>query len=401
MPATEQTPEIIPGKKYRFEVKSAEEAVRRIRDQMGTRAKVISVNQIEGKGIRRLVESPRLEVIAMIPVDAVAAEGDGQGRERTAPPQTGLGDAPPKRQATPSQHEAGPSQRRFEDGAAAMPGDVSPAQSGRPRNTASAWAYREPEETPEQRRALSLCKLLERSGFCKTVIHKLESSKQWPELLKRSTAQQLVDVGYWLKSEYYQIPRADTGSRLAFIGLPGAGKSTALCKQLSVDVFARNRRPTVLKLDGSQPTPGDFMAVYCDILGCDYAPCFNDDTERFCETGLLYVDTPGIGAANPNECKVVTDALDALGVTTRVLVINAAYDSELIKQQVEHGHSCEATHLVLTHLDEVRNCARLWPIVLYSGLTPLFVSTGQDLAGDRCESFFEYLIQATMPEQLM
>ena len=52
------------AKRYRIVVRSAEEAVRLIREKLGDQAKVVSVKQIGGEGLKRFISSPKLEVIA-------------------------------------------------------------------------------------------------------------------------------------------------------------------------------------------------------------------------------------------------------------------------------------------------------------------------------------------------
>ena len=46
------------GKKFRLVVRSAEEAVRVIREKLGDKAKVISVRQLGGEGLKRFISSP-------------------------------------------------------------------------------------------------------------------------------------------------------------------------------------------------------------------------------------------------------------------------------------------------------------------------------------------------------
>ena len=55
------------GKRFKLTVKSAEEAVRVIRDKLGEKAKVLSVRQVGGEGLRKFISSPKLEVVAEIP----------------------------------------------------------------------------------------------------------------------------------------------------------------------------------------------------------------------------------------------------------------------------------------------------------------------------------------------
>ena len=59
---------ITPGQKYKFIVKSAEEAATIIREKLGERAQVISVRQVEGEGLAKFLTSPKLEIIAQIPI---------------------------------------------------------------------------------------------------------------------------------------------------------------------------------------------------------------------------------------------------------------------------------------------------------------------------------------------
>ena len=53
-------------KKYRLVVRSAEEAVRLIREKLGDQARVTSVRQVGGEGLKRFISSPKLEVIAEV-----------------------------------------------------------------------------------------------------------------------------------------------------------------------------------------------------------------------------------------------------------------------------------------------------------------------------------------------
>jgi flagellar biosynthesis protein FlhF len=92
------------GKRFRLTVKSAEEAVRVIREKLGDRAKVLSVKQIGGVGLKKFISSPKLEVIAEIPPE----EEDGEVSKlddtigQSADTKANLGDmAPPQDEPKP------------------------------------------------------------------------------------------------------------------------------------------------------------------------------------------------------------------------------------------------------------------------------------------------------------
>src|SRR5689334_12222605 len=67
MPAlVEEQPGTRAGDQYRFVVRSADEAVRILRERLGDKARVVSVRQVEGAGLARFLRAPKLEVIAEI-----------------------------------------------------------------------------------------------------------------------------------------------------------------------------------------------------------------------------------------------------------------------------------------------------------------------------------------------
>src|SRR2546430_8752243 len=55
-----------PGATYKFIVRSADEAVRTIKERLGENAKVLSVRQVPTEGITGLFAKPKLEVIAQV-----------------------------------------------------------------------------------------------------------------------------------------------------------------------------------------------------------------------------------------------------------------------------------------------------------------------------------------------
>ncbi|MGH7936940.1 MAG: hypothetical protein ACRD5Z_14540, partial [Bryobacteraceae bacterium] len=91
------------------------------------------------------------------------------------------------------------------------------------------------------------------------------------------------------------------------------------------------------------------------------------------------------------------EALDHLSVTSRVVVVNAAYEASVIKQIYEAGERLRATHVVFTHLDELSHWGKLWEFILGHDLTPLFLSSGQNIAGDFIEEVFPSILARTFP----
>ncbi len=342
-------------KRFRFIVSSAEEAVAVLRDRIGDNARVVSVRQVEGTGLARFLQAPKLEVIAEIaepaaPEPVVEAPVNVEPQIENAPPFT-------------------------------EPVVTKPAAAA--------------DEAPT--RQSGLVRLLRAGGLSAQMLARLQSQPGWSDLENLPPLRALTLVGMRLREEYHAIPRRPLGDRVAFIGSPGAGKTTALCKWLASDVFVRQRRGVVLKLDLDRANPGDALAVFCEALG---VPCARSipDVPTLAPDQSLFIDVPGIVPGREADIAPLNEVLGPLFTTSRVIVINAAYDAEAIKRTFAFAERAGCTHVVFTHLDELTHSGKLWEFLLDQKLTPLFLGTGPNIAGDLEENVFDAVLARTFPD---
>lgn len=296
------SPGIEEGRKYRFTVGSAEEAVRTIRHHLGAKAKVLSVRQVDGRGLARFIASPRLEVIAEIP-------------SQTAPAAT-----PPAPGKEPKGAESPGKQRERESASGGARPDGCDGQASEDfAHDSSLWS------------------IMRRAGFPENLIASMAAAGDtaW-DLGTMSVAHGLAEVSSWLRARYRNLPERPVGSRIAFFGTPGVGKTAALCKMLAAEVFLHRRPACVLKLDSDTPNPDDALRIFCDVLS---VPLVRDpnDLDWLTEDSVLLLDLPGSDPDDRGEWRNVGARLDSLDVTTRVLVVNAAYDAEILKQATERA----------------------------------------------------------------
>lgn len=336
--------------RYRMVVRSAAEAVALVRERFGETARVISVRQLEAGGLARFIQKPRLEVI--VEVGAVAP-AKVEPTITTPAPAAGL--------------------------AAPVAAPIVP--------TAPETAAR---------RAFAL---LRATGIDEMMLERIRADHPGLDWNRTPAPESLTHLAAWLRRHYDEIPRRPVGKRRVFFGSCGVGKTSALCKALALDVFVHGRKPAVLKLDGEQPNASDGLAAFCDVLG---VPLLRSATEveEFDDQTLLTIDVPGLGLDAQGEQARLTQTLDALRVDTRVLVVNAANEAEMIADTFEMGRACGATHVVFTHADEVRRPGKLWRFVLFGGLRPLFLSSGPSPAGDTEEDVFSALLARTFPRDV-
>ncbi|MGF1449109.1 MAG: hypothetical protein ACFB20_06795 [Opitutales bacterium] len=396
----DQPTESLVGRKFRFIVSSAEEAVTLIRDNLGPKARVLTVKQVDGRGLTRFLSSPKLEVIATIPAEALeeppadteSEEAKPQGRP-TAPsnrlpaenPDSGVAFA--RKPASPAKvretfaESANPSAPESVD---------SPAQ-----NRPASPLLREP--VAKQRPVNALTDLLRKAQFDDGLLSRLEDSPEWARLCGLPREQALAEVFQWLGQQLREIQVPALGRRIAFLGTPGVGKTTALCKQLAQEVFIdQTEDVSVVKLDHEEPNPDDALRTYCDVLGLPLMR-ESDSGETMTGSGIVFFDLPGLTLRDAAGWRMARERLDGEYVDTRVLVLNAAYDLQLLKEAVQQGHQIGATHLVFSHLDELTQPNRLWPCLLRSGLPTLFFSEGPGISGECARDVFAFMMDRALP----
>ena len=155
----------------------------------------------------------------------------------------------------------------------------------------------------------------------------------------------------------------------------------------------------VLKLENGVPNPDDSLRIFCEVIG---VTLYREGSKVPPPTleSPLYIDIPGISLNNVNEWTAINTNLKSLNVTSRILVINGAYDTGVLSKCIRIGANLDATHLAITHFDELSNASKLWPLILDSGLTPYCISTGQNVTGDFSSNVLNQMIAKSFPENL-
>jgi flagellar biosynthesis protein FlhF len=380
-------PGIERGKKYRFVVKSAEEAISTLRERLGVDAKVISVRQMGGEGLGRFLNSPKLEIVAMLPEAALPAA--------PAPAPANAPKAARKGAVAAAQPENTPAEDPQRDELdSEVVADAAPA----PRRARAAYV----RQGTGARAQTNVWTLLKNAGFDENLLGSLryDAGSDAEKLDDMPLSRALGEVNRRLRMEYQAIEVRPVTGRMAFFGTPGVGKTTALCKRLANDVFINRKSVEVLKLDSDTPNPDDALCLFCDVLG---VPLQRDGLANAIETqaDTLYVDLPGMPVGEKEQWSRLRQRLDILGVGTRVLVVNGMYEAALIGGAFDLGERMGATHLAVTHIDEMAGAAKLWPYVLRGRLTPLFASHGQNVTSDYSEDMLRIMLEKTFPSNVI
>ena len=352
MPATDKF--FAPGV-YKFTVKNTAEAVALIRERLGPAARVVSVRTVPATGMKKFLSAPRIEVIAQI--DSAPVES-GPGVTLNAI----------------SAETAAPTDEGAEASGAAVRARLAPLPA-----------------------TLGLDGLLRRSGITETALNRLQAGANWKELTTLPLHRALAETSRLLRSHAETRAARPPLSRAAFIGSPGVGRTTALCKWLSQEVFRRARIGHVVGVEFDRPNSLGSLPVFSEALGVPLAhfPC---ETGPAAPGAFVYFDLPGLSANRPLANVPIAQFLDRERITERVLVLNAAYDRPALRDAYAAGRDLGATHLVFTHLDEVPQWGKLWDYLFDEELEPLFLSTGPSLTSECEEDVPGAIVRRTLPD---
>ena len=347
------------GKKFRLVVSSAEEAVRVIREKLGDDAKVLSVKQFGGEGLKRFISSPKLEVIAEIPSQDHKELVFEEENEVEKTDEVSEKDEPSTQSSSESILNDGFSSSEKED------------------NTI----------------------LLSRAGFDFNLLGEIKTWNNWNEIKDKPFADILKEITVGLSDRFRLIEEKQTTSGIALLGSPGVGKTTTLCKLLANEVFIEKTTPSVLKAENGMPNPDDSLRIFCEVIGVTLFREAENLPARS-KNHPLFLDFPGLQMSDLDSLSDTCDILDDLDIQTRVLVINGAYDKEIIKNEIKMARHLQVTHLAVTHFDQITNSTKLWPIFLNSNLSPLCICSGQNVTGDYSINVLNQMISRTFPEEL-
>lgn len=380
-------------KEKRFIVRSAQEAVTQVREVLGPDAQVISVRQVKGAGLQRFLAAPRLEIVARAgeqpseDSDSIEASQKSTARPEVLP------------QTPAPKHESGEeSEKGSEGGSTDDLGGASestrstrerPAQSTRSSRQAGA---RQKKSTVDD---MKCGQFLGRAGFSDLVLSRLSSHEDWREICELPLKEGLTKAISHLREDRKKRSLPALSQRVAFVGGAGSGKTTALCKMLARDTFIRNISPQVLRIEADKPHMDDGLPLYCDVLGIR---CCRSESDLEIETDApIYIDVPGYSLTEPGEIDRIREALDDVNAASRVLVLNGAYESSILRRFLETGERLGAQFQIVSHVDELISFGKLWEHLMDTKRQLISFSNGQNVASDLIEDPFGFLLERTFP----
>jgi flagellar biosynthesis protein FlhF len=364
---------------HTFIAESAADAVAQIRETLGPEAVVLNVRRPPASGLARLWQKPRIEVIAHVPEKPAV--------EAVTPP--------PTDPLVALREELREIREQIHQPRALAPEPVAVSQSENWNCGDADVAAADPAADGGWR----VGALLESSGLlplqARRVVEALRS--QHGDQAPPSVAEEIALARQFL-TRCWQPARTRTAGTHVFIGAPGAGKTTALCKWLAQVALVEGRSAAVWRLDGHIANTAESLSVFGEIFGVPVERWVPANDERP-EAEVLFVDLPGV---NPGDAAAVAELARRVAELPEPqvhLVLNAAYETPLLLAQVRAFAGLPCHDVIVTHLDEESRWGKLWNLVLGTNCTLRFLSAGQNVPGDFAPATPERILARQFPRK--
>ena len=324
---------------HTFIAESANEAVERIRAELGPTAVVLSVRKLPRTGLERFIKQEQIEVLA------------------------GIDQAPAPQPVQYSQTDA---LTELREEIRELRKQVS---SGR----------EEPANTRElSQKTPALAHVLNQTGLLPA--YTTEILQELPAIEELTVGEQIAGASEVLRSRWKAEPAPAAATVHLVVGVPGSGKSTVLCKMLAQTSLVEAEPATVYQLDSHSANLSQLPAVYSEIVGAQFERTLPLQFERREET--VFVDLPGVPMHNAQALEKLRQIIAEFGVPEVHLVLNGAYETAQLLEQTRFFSSLGISDLIVTHLDEETRWGKLWNLILGTNFGIRALADGQNIPGD-------------------
>lgn len=178
------------------------------------------------------------------------------------------------------------------------------------------------------------------------------------------------------------------GARVvAFIGPPGAGKTTTLIKIAIRECLTERQPVRILSVDPYRVAAHERLRSLAALVGVGFtainsAPEFLAAVEESRNKSIVLVDTPGCSLSEMDAAEEIAAALERLANKQIHLVLPASMKRQDLMRTVRAYAAFQPDYLLFTKLDETASLGAALSVALEAAKPLSFFTTGQNIPED-------------------
>lgn len=192
-----------------------------------------------------------------------------------------------------------------------------------------------------------------------------------------------------------------TGRIQVLVGPTGVGKTTTIAKLAGINTLYKNKRVGLITLDTYRIGAVEQLKTYAEILGVDFGVVITtkdipDVIDKMKNCDLIFVDTTGRSSKNIMQVSEIRKFVEDFNPDMVHLVLSMTTKQKDIIDIINSYKIVNFDSLILTKVDETDVCGPVLTAVYNSNVPISYVSTGQNVPQDIEEANAEKLVDMIM-----
>lgn len=192
--------------------------------------------------------------------------------------------------------------------------------------------------------------------------------------------------------------RVDLDSKInIFVGTTGVGKTTTLAKLASKQVLKKDKKVGFLTLDTYRISAVDQLKTYADILNAPLEVAYDlDDVsysiQRLKNRDVIFIDTAGRSHKNKEHMEELKQFINCFEQKNIFLVLNANWHIQDIKEIIRKYSFLDNYKIIITKIDETSRTGVILDILYHFGNKIKYIAYGQNVPDDIEEFNIEKIV---------
>ncbi|WP_213818142.1 GTP-binding protein [Garciella nitratireducens] len=336
----------------RYIVKDMNEAMIKIRYELGKDALIVSNRWIRKKGIKGFFQKKDLEVIAAIDEKGRGSKNHNQEKNSSEIKNIFL-------------------EQEFQE----LKAEVN-----------QLLKEKEKEENYKDKKKNQKIVFLKKLGFEEVFI---ESFSEYLKKADHSTEDSDLLYQYFEKFIKEKILIKEDGKEKIwiFIGPTGVGKTTTIAKIAAKETIENEKKVGLITLDTYRIGAVEQLSIYARILDIPLEIVMNpsdllEAIQKLKDCDLILIDSTGGSCFNKKYLIETKKFLREIDQKRTVLLVSATTGNQDLKNIIQNYNSIGYDSIIMTKLDETQYYGRIFNIYQYTDKPLLFITTGQNVPKD-------------------
>jgi len=366
-------------KKYTAE--SMTEAMKFVREELGTDAVILSSKPIYIGGFLGLFKKRRIEVVAAIDSTAESNQMVAKQKPKKVKPSSVLEQLPKPVSSESIKKDLETRNPDLLKEIADLKGMIAGLRSTGtedihyPELLAPAHAVLVKQEIAASIRTQVMDGLVAK---WRTVKHEVtqEEVQDW---LKSALAEQIE----WISKEELAFQK----KYINVVGPTGVGKTTTLAKVAAQTVLKERKKVAFITTDTYRIAAIDQLKTYAKILNVPIEVAYNLEdfkraAERFAHYDLVFIDTAGRNFRNAQYVKDLGDIIDFTEEMETYLVLSLTSKQRDMEDIYRQFSTIPLKHIIFTKADETATYGAMINMIQQYQLAPAYITNGQNVPDD-------------------